>query len=521
MKISHIHKISVLMLSILITASGCSSIIDARKQKAPFISQYYSGDLEGAAQRLLEKSQSRRDTGDELVWCLDAGTSAMDNGKYPVSLKTFERAEEILKDFRNRAVLNARAGGVEIGSVTTNANAIPYKGMAVDKIMLNAYKAINYWASENPEGAQVELRRMREAQKNILKEFQYEIEALQKEIDAENRKNNKTVSQTGTSQSSASLSFDSILQNPVIKDVYQSSGQKANKLYGDLGNPFVTYLSAMGYLLENNYGEAMVDFRNLYKMVPENKILQKDYVQCAKEIGDKIPDELSKLPISPSPLNTQVVYILFFNGRAPALKQRKFQIILPFVGYTGIVFPQYEYFKPPFSSLQINFESKNKLITEKTEQIVNFESVMSQEYHMRLPTMITRLVISTLTKEIGSYVAVEAARQAGGDGAQLGALAATGFYKWLFNTADTRCWETLPQEIEISHIPIPENGVFTLTPLIVTKTEKAELPSTSKPGVTHSGKNCKIQLKKKTKVAIVYIRALSADKVIYKVFEIE
>ena len=517
----YISKISILMLSILLTASGCSSIIDARKQKEPFISKYYSGDLKDAAEELLKKRESRRGTGDELTWCLDAGTAAFDNGEYQISLKIFERAEEIIKDYRDRAVINARAGGVELGAVATNENAIPYKGMAVDKIMLNSYKAINYWASGNPEGAQVELRRMREIQQNILKEFQDEIDAIQKQIDAENKKNNKTVSQTGSSPGSASMSFESILQNPVIHDAYQSSEKRANKLYGALGNPFATYLSAIGYLLENNYGEAMVDFRNLYKMIPNNKLVQKDYIQCAKRLGDKIPPELSNITVSSSPLNTKIVYILFYNGRAPALKQRKFQIILPFVGYTGIAFPQYEYFQPPFASLQVNLRAGDKNITEKTEQIVNFDSIMSQEYHMRLPTMITRLVISQLTKEIGSYVAVEAARNAGGDGAGFAAMAATGFYKWMFNTADTRCWETLPQDIEITHVPIPADGELILTPLHSDKTVKITPSSLSSSALTHSSKSYKIQLKKTTKVAIVYVRALSSDKIIYKLFEIE
>ncbi len=523
MRILHIHTISAFMLGILITVAGCSSIIDAHKQKAPFMALYYSGDVKQAATDLLEKSESREGTGDELIWCLEAGTSELDAGEYEKSLKSYARSETILKDFRDRAVINARKGSVEVGAAATNANALPYKGMALDKVMLNAYKALGYWGSNNPEGAQVELRRMRDAQKNVLKEFQDEIDKLQKEIDGENIENKKNVSKRNKSKSKSntSISFESIVKNPVIKEAYQSSEQKANKLYGNLGNPFVTYLSAMGYLLENNYGEAMVDFRNLYKMIPKNRLIQKDYVRCAKEIGDKIPEELSKISIPTSPLNTKIVYLLFFNGRAPALNQRKFQIILPFVGYTGIAFPQYEYFKPPFSSLQLNFKSNNKFITEKTEQIVDFDSVMSQEYHMRLPTMITRLVVSTLTKEIGSYIAVAAASQAGGTGAQIGAYALTGLYKWLFNTADTRCWETLPQEVEVAHIPIPANRVFTLTPITTNKTVKIEAQKSLKPGISHSGGNCTIQLKKSTKVAIVYIRALSADKVIYKLFEME
>jgi len=504
--------IKTLIISLLLYTSGCSSIIDARKQKAPYISLYYSGNLKKAAEDFTEKAADRKETGDELMWCLDAGTSNFTTGNYKKSLKIFERCETILKEFRDRAVISARDGGVEGGAVITNANALPYKGMSLDKVMLNAYKALDYFALGDPEGAQVELRRMRNSQKNVQKQFQEEIEEEQKGIDAQNIKNNKKSEKLGNNKTE--ISFESLLDNPTIKEAYTSSGNRANNLYGNLSNPFITYFSALGYLLESNYGEAMVDFRNLYKMIPENKLVQQDYVTCAKKIGDKVPDQLQTISPLTYPLNKKIVYILFFNGRAPALKQQKFQIILPYVGYTGIAFPQYEYFESPVKILQLDFKYNKREMSEKTEQIVNFDSVMSQEYHQRLPTMITRLVISTLTKEIGSYVAVEAAKQAG-SGAEIGAYALTGLYKWMFNTADTRCWETLPQEIQVAHIPIPKNHTFTISP--VTSLEKAS--DKTKKGITHFRKKTKIVLKKETAVAIVYIRALSADKLIYKLFE--
>jgi len=513
----HITTLLIICASIVFTA-GCSSVIDARKQKAPYISQYYSGNIKKAAIALTSKAQERSGSGDELMWRLDEGTAQFSAGEYRKSLKAFERSEAILKEFRDRAVVSARDAGGEGGAALANANILPYKGMYLDKVMLNVYKAFDYFALNNPEGAQVELRRMRDAQKNVLIDFQEEIETLQKEIDSDNIKNQRKASKMGGND--ASISFKSLLTNPEINAVYTASGDKMNKLYGNLSNPFVTYFSAIGYLLENNYGEAMVDFRNLYKMLPDNRVLQQDYVTCAKELGDSIPNSLKKVPRLIYSLNNQIVYIFFFNGRAPALKQKKFQIILPYVGYTGIAFPMYEYFKSPLKKLQIDFYYKNRAMSEKTVQIVNFDAVMSQEYHLRLPTMITRLVISTLTKEISSYVAVAAARQAG-TGAEIGAYALTGLYKWMFNTADTRCWETLPQEIQVAHIPLPENSTFTIYPLSSDKKVSPEFTGTFKTGITHFPEKTVIKLKKETKVAIVYIRAFSVDKFVCKLFEMK
>jgi len=485
-----------LLLSITILSTGCSTIIDARKQKQSYIASYYAGNSNKTAEDLTQKTESRSGSDDELVWRLDQGTAQFTAGEYQQSVNTFQRCETIISDYDNRAVISARAGGAEVGAVLTNANALPYKGMYLDRVMLNTYKALGYYALNDPSGAQVELRRMRYAQKNIVKQFDKEIRQNQKEIDAQNRKNQRKSSTHDTS-----VSFNDIAKNPVINEAYKTSENKANKLYGNLSNPFVSYFSAMGYLIENNYAEALVDFRNLYKMLPDNKLVQQDYVSCAREIGATLPEELNHIAAYNYPLDRKMAYVLLFNGRAPALRQEKFQMILPYVGYTGIAFPRYEYFSSSLQGLNIDYLYQQNNFSVQTEQVANFDAIMSQEYHQKLPEMITRLVISTLTKEIASYAAVHAAKQAG-TGAQIGALILTGVYKAMFNTADTRSWETLPQEIQVAHIPIPDNGIIQITPIGI-------------------GKTTEIKLKNDTNNAIVFIRALSANKLIYKVFEIQ
>lgn len=488
-----LFKISIIIEIIFLTAS-CSTITDARKQKKPYMAAYYSGKTAKAAEDLLEKSDDKNESIDELMWRLEAGTANFSAGKYQKSLIEFNRSETIIKDYEDRAVIGARAGGAEIGSALTNLNALPYQGMYLDKVMLNAYKALGYFATNNPEGAQVELRRMRHAQKLVVRQFDEQIRKTEREIAAQNRTNQRK------SKQDTNVSFNDIAQNPVIDNVYRTSGNKANNLYGNLSNPFVSYFSAIGYLMENNYSEALVDFRNLYKMLPDNRLVQQDYVSTAWQIGGEIPAELNHLQAFDYPLHQKMAFVLLFNGRAPALKQEKFQIILPYVGYTGVAFPRYEYFTPTLQGINIDYLYQNQSLSTQTEQIADFDAIMSQEYHDKLPAMITRIVISTMTKEIASYAAVQAAKQAGGTEAQIGALILTGIYKAVFNTADTRCWETLPQEVQIAHLPIPDDGILRISPI-------------------NSGKTTEIKLKSDTNIAIVYIRALSANKLIYKQFE--
>jgi hypothetical protein len=73
----------------------------------------------------------------------------------------------------------------------------------------------------------------------------------------------------------------------------------------------------------------------------------------------------------------------------------------------------------------------------------------------------------------------------------------------MFNTADMRGWETLPQEVQVAHIPIPDNGIIKISPL-----------------GADAKKNTEILIKPETNIAIVFVRGLSADKLIYKLIEL-
>jgi hypothetical protein len=493
---------------VIILTSGCSSIIDARKQKKPYIDDYYSGSVTRVAAELSEKSDGRADTGDELMWLLEAGTANYTAEQYQRSLQLFEKSESLIQEFDARAVVNARGIGAEIGSTITNANALPYRGMYLDRIMLNAYKALNYFAINDTSGAHVELRRMREEQQQVVRQFDDELRASEQEIQEYNLQNQQKSRSLGNKNTT--VPFSTIINNPVVNEAYTVSEAKSNKLYGSLGNPFVSYLSAMGYLMENNYGEALVDFRNLYKMIPNNKLIQRDYVTVAKQIGSEIPVEIELVEPFSYPLNSKIVYVVLFNGRAPALKQEKFQLILPYVGYTGIAFPRYEYFPLYLQGLDIAYKLNNQQESVKTEQIANFDAIMSQEYHNKLPTMVTRLVVSTLAKELASYAIVQAAHQSN-NGAELGALVLTGMFKYLFNTADTRGWETLPKEVQVTHFPIPDGGRLRISPV--------NMAGNAVQGNYSQG--TEIVLNKETNIAIVYVRALSEEKLIYKVIELQ
>ena len=463
--------------------SSCSSILTARKVKEPIITEYLSGNIVNAEKIACDYSESRTGTGDELMWRLEEAKIKFDQGKYKEALSTFEIAEKIVMDFDERAKISAREVGAEAGAAITNQNAIPYRGFISDRILINAYKALCYLGLGKKNDAMVEIRRMHQRQKDALEYFDSEIKRAEEEI-----KNQRKELSEAAQKNSAN--FDSIINsNPELKKSADEMKKLSKKIYGDFINPFSLYLSAIVYLMNGNYNEANVDFRNLYKAMPDNNIIAKDFVTTSKQIGARIPEELQTISEWKYPLNKNIVFVIFENGMIAALKEEKVQIILPPpipTGYSGIAFPVLETFPEPFQS--INIEAENKIYQPVT--ISKMDSVFGAEFNVLFPYIITRLVISTIVKEAAAFAAQMAAEEAGGDLAKLGTVVGTSLYKYIFNTADTRSWQTLPKKYMITHFPKPEEGILKIS----------------------WGANSKtITLKPTTTFAIIYIRAQSAN----------
>ncbi|MFZ2657465.1 MAG: hypothetical protein WAX69_21195 [Victivallales bacterium] len=489
------HPVKYSFVLILLLATGCSSVFTSRSQKEELMTAYTSGNMEEAVKIVDRMSEKRADTGDELMWRLEQGKIKFDSGDYKGSLAAFERCEAIIKDFDDRAAINARAAGAETGSAFTNQNALPYSGFNYDRILLNTYKALDYFALGNASDANVELRRAYERQKEAEKRFEDEI----RKQDGENKKENE--------KAGKQVRFDELeKEHPEVRKSFDEMKTNSNKTYGNLMNPFVTYMSGLRYLIDKNYPEADVDFRNLYKMDTGNPLSQRYYVTMSQRMANKIPNELAGVKPFAYPLDTNVVYVLFENGLAPALREQKFQIILP-TGYSGVAYSDLEYFPVSMGALEITDAAGN---TYKTVTVSAMNSVVSQEYKEIFPAMITRLVISTLIKEAATAAAYVAASQSG-DGAVTalgvaGVWVGTSIYKYTFNTADTRCWQTLPCEYQVTQLPLPSDG-------------KLKLKAISRDGTMVSADPVEIAVEKKR--AIIHVRHVGQGSMTVRVFEFE
>ena len=87
---------------------------------------------------------------------------------------------------------------------------------------------------------------------------------------------------------------------------------------------------------------------------------------------------------------------------------------------------------------------------------------MAREFKDELPTLITRMVISTGIKVAAQY-GVAKATEKQDPWVQLISRATVAVYEAAFNEADVRAWRTLPKQIQVTSFATPANGQVTLT----------------------------------------------------------
>ena len=115
-----------------------------------------------------------------------------------------------------------------------------------------------------------------------------------------------------------------------------------------------------------------------------------------------------------------------------------------------------------FNKMQVASDGKN----HTAFLLADMDAIMAQEFQQRLPGIITRIILSTAIKEAAYYAGLAAANQISDGGARAIALvsvaAAGTAYRVATNTADTRSWELLPKEFQLTQFPMPQNRNVTI-----------------------------------------------------------
>ena len=398
-------------------AAGCSTMNNYTAEGLFSYNQYRDGRFAEAASNFEPGTDRPSRKSNAVLWNLEKGAILRAAGKINDSNKAFQIAEKIIGDFDSRATVSARSTGSEVLSLMTNLNALPYKGYAYDRIMLNTYKALNYISLGSLDSARVELLRAYEQQKNAIFKYKKDIEKAEKE--AESRQ----------------INLDRLRNDKEFRHQFDQNYEALNELvlYKDYVNPMTVYLDGILFLAAARNGvdleRARKDFNRVKSMIGDNAYLQEDIYAVEKLI--------SGTSIEP------VVYILFENGVAPIKREIRIDVPVGFeeVSYIGAAFPALE-FQPASIERLILSDDSGKIA--ETTLLSDMDAVIAQEFRNQLDVTILRTILASAVKAAAQY---ELRRNFGALGRISGTL-----YSIITTNADLRTWMSLPKEFQFARI---------------------------------------------------------------------
>ncbi|MCI5778972.1 MAG: hypothetical protein MR051_04030 [Lentisphaeria bacterium] len=434
---------------LVLLSTGCSTVVNSHLQKEPVMAAYCGGRggeaLQVVEERLDDSSwfdTSVVGTGDELVWRLEAGSLNFVMGRWRESLEQFRLAETLITGYDERARISLRDVGAETGSALTNPNALPYRGWCRDRMALAVYKSLAYLGMGKEDAFRAQLRRLRAEQKKVQDEYREFFEQQKAELAAAKRQDRSTVERAEKSATEDKMIGDD--RNTEFASGLQDVRRIAHKGYGGFLNPLAIFLSGLGSVRDGNFDNARIDFRRLYAAMPGNPMVRKYYVSALARSGRPFPAGLQNETPFPFPLDRDCVYVIAAHGRGAALRQ--ISVYFPIM----TAWPMCEFYDAPFTRISAAAGGAEY----ETLPISDMDGILAQEFEERLPMMIVRIAVGTALKEAAKYAATYAAAQ---ENELLGAgvFLAASLYTAAVNTADTRCWESLPKEFLLTQFPMP------------------------------------------------------------------
>ncbi|MCP4114682.1 MAG: hypothetical protein GY737_04630 [Desulfobacteraceae bacterium] len=386
----------------------------------------------------------------DLLWALQAGAAKRACGEYEQSNAFFDASENAIKDYNKTGMLGK--AGATMGSILINDTVLDYSPEEYDGIMINTYKALNFWTQGNIDNARIEflraLERQTRAKERFAKQIAKEKEKLTKKQKEADEKLQRRLAAATTPQERAAikneprLDFKNAVSNPEIDRIMRQRYSNLDQFeaYPDFINPVTTYLAGLFFAMHGEYNKAANLLKETYGMVKENGYVAEDF----KRVEDLLDGKRNA---------SSFVWVLFENGAGP--EKEEIRVDLPLflltskTKYTGIAFPKLKTNEQAYPYLTV--ENKGKKLG-KTQLLADMDRVIQTEFKKDFPAMISKAVISALVKTYAQY---EAQRHFGDLGGIVG-----GVYQLATTSADIRIWTALPKNFQVARVSRPENGML-------------------------------------------------------------
>jgi hypothetical protein len=411
------------LLAAVMGLTGCTTY----QQQGEKVTQLWRhGKAEEASIEYTNKAEKESKTKDAVIWRLEQGTAMRAAGHVNESTAAFEKAEQKIDEYEKAAKVSVSS---EAAATMSNLANLPYKGRSYDKIMLNTYKALNYLQAGEPEKARVELIRAYQRQQDAVEENKKRLEEAQSEA----------------TQSKETEKVEKAKENERYKEQYATAyaGLDQIKAYSDYVNPFTVYLDGLFFAYNSTGGS---DLERAHKSLERVSVFatENPYVKQDLETVEKL---MADQPLVPT------TYVIFETGQAPIREQVRIDIpiIVAKVSYVGTAFPTLKILADNYYPA-LTVQVQDKSLT--TAMIASMDSVVGTDFKNELPVIMTKTMVSTISKTVASYAVNQAASQQS-EIAGLFAKLATAAYQASVNIADLRTWTTLPKEFQVCRLVTP------------------------------------------------------------------
>jgi hypothetical protein len=367
-----------------------------------------------------------------VIFHLDGGTVLRASGDLPGSVRSLDWAYQAVRPYLDEAAETKVTE--EAAAVVTNQTVRTYRGTAYDRILMNTYQALNYLQMGQGERARVELNRA----------LNWQRDAVERNADRI-AKEQAAFEEAGKSKgydASATLK-DETFRNAMVQAYGPVWDRRAA---ADYEVSLTTYLRGIT-LLARGDASAMDQARQAFK-------------QVAGMLGQGLDEPvLADVAMADAATRGQappkMVYVLMETGRAPSRKELRIDIplFIQEVPYVGAAFPLLQMHDGQVTSFSV--ESGTQPLNSFT--LCDMDTVVKRSFDDQLPLVIVATLVSSASKAVATYFAQRAAGDYGWAAALGGAI-----YQVSMNSADLRCWLTLPKAWLAARLSRPESGTLSV-----------------------------------------------------------
>lgn len=386
-----------------------------------------AGNFGEAIQRVDKRSSS---DGTYALSLLEIGRLQFLNNDWKSSQKTFDTAYSNIQEADAGAKLQVSRGFENLGSVMSNDNARRYDVPFYEQSMMHSYQALNYLYEQGIESALVEVRRANLVQERALKANANELNKAQQKM-----------SGYGISPDTLSLA-------------YPSMAEEIGEIKNGFQNAYTFYLSGILYEAAGEANDAYIDYKKALEIFPDNQFLQQDVLRLASKL--QMTDDLAAFKklygnYQPERIDNagQVVFVVE-QGIVEA--QEEVALNIPW-------YSRYDNFRAYSFALPV-YRGKAKYRTPlsvsvndqqfASEEIVRIQALAAKQLQDQLPGMVVRQILRLIAKE-------EMRRKMAKEGGDLGNILAS-LYNIASERADTRSWGTLPDNVQILRMNLPQGS---------------------------------------------------------------